>query len=221
MFMPPWMAAKWRFSSLMPLVIHPRIRKAVGRVTALTCVAVFASTGAAFASCQTRPLSTPFTQFKDNSSYFLVPGGSFEGTADQVGWTLSNAQLTPGNEPYHVDGASDNQSLTIDAGGSAVSPAFCADSTMRSLRFFAREAVVGSDLTVQVLIHLGRHEFGVPLGVVRDGTATNVWAPVSPIVLEFTLPAWLHAPVQLRLSVPGGTSSWQVDDVYVDPFRLG
>lgn len=205
----------------MPLVIHPRIRKAVGRVAAMTCVAVFASTGAAFASsCQTQPVSTPFAQFGDTSSYFLVPGGSFEGSPGQVGWSLSNAELTAGNERYQVNGASDDQSLTISGGGSATSPTFCADSTMRDLRFFARETAPGSDLNVQIVFRLGHHQVVWPLAVIKDGTMSD-WAPVNQIGLALRgLPGWVHVPVQLRLVVPGG-GSWQVDDVYVDPFRLG
>jgi hypothetical protein len=207
-------------SSLMPLVIHPRIRKVVGRVAAMTCVAVFASTGAALASCQTQPVSTPFAQFGDTSSYFLVPGGSFEGTADQVGWSLSNAELTAGNEPFQVDGGSGNQSLTINGGGSATSPSFCVDSTMPDLRFFAHQSAPGSDLQIQAVFHVGHRQFAWPLAVVKDGSM-DAWAPTRQIGLHVgLLPGWMHIPVQLRLVVAGG-GSWQVDDVYVDPFRLG
>jgi hypothetical protein len=207
-------------SSLMPLVIHPRIRKAVGRVAALTCVAVFASTGAAFASCQTQSVSTPFAQFGDTSSYFLVPGGSFEGTAGQVGWSLSNAALTAGNEPFHVAGASDDQSLTINGGGSATSPTFCVDSTMPDLRFFAREVTPGSELQVQAVFQLGHHQVAWPLAMLKDGSMP-AWGPVRQIGLHVgMLPGFVHIPIQLRLVVPGG-GGWQVDDVYVDPFRLG
>lgn len=212
----------------MPLVIHPRIRKAVGRFAAMTCVAVFASTGAAFAStgpaflssCQAQSVTTPFAQFGDTSSYFLVPGGSFEGTAEQVGWSLSKADLTAGNEPFYVNGASDNQSLTINGGGSATSPTFCGDNTMPYLRFFARETVPGSDLAVQAVFRMGHHQVVWPLAVITDGTLSG-WAPVNQIALApSTLPSWVHIPVQLRF-VSSGTGSWQVDDVYVDPFRLG
>jgi hypothetical protein len=208
-------------SSLMPLVIHPRVRKAAGRLAAMTCVAVFASTGAAFASCQSQPLSTPFAAWGDTSSYFLVPGGSFEGTADQVGWSLSNATLTAGNEPFHVDGAADDQSLTINGAGSATSPVFCVDSTMQSLRFFARETKPGSGLDAQAVVRLGRRQIVWPLGVISDGSMP-AWGPVRQINLQArSLPSWIRIPVALRFTVPGGGGSWQVDDVYVDPFRLG
>ena len=78
---------------------------------------VLASTGVALADCPAQSVSTPFSQWGDTNNYFLVPGGNFEGTSDQVGWTLSGASLTPGNEPFYVDGSGDSQSLTISAGG--------------------------------------------------------------------------------------------------------
>ncbi len=208
-------------SSLMPLVIHPRIRKAVGRLAAMTCVAVFASTGAAFASCQSQPLSTPFAAWGDTSSYFLVPGGSFEGPADQVGWSLSNAALTAGNEPFHVNGANDDQSLTINGAGSATSPVFCVDNTMQNLRFFARETKPGSALDVQAIMRLGRRQIVWPLAVIADGSMP-AWGPVRQISLQARfLPGSLRVLAALRFTVPGGNAGWQVDDVYVDPFRLG
>ena len=70
----------------MPLVIHPRVRKTIGRIAALTCAAVFVSSGAAFAAqCPTQSAKQKFSKWGDSSSYFLLPGGSFEGTpADLV-----------------------------------------------------------------------------------------------------------------------------------------
>ena len=123
----------------MPYVIHPRVRKLAGRLAATTCAAMFLSTGAAMASCPSQPVTQPFAQFGDTNSYFLAPGGSFEGNQWQNGWNLNNAQITQGNETYHVNGAGDNQSLTINGGGSASSPDFCLDSTMPSFRFFVQE----------------------------------------------------------------------------------
>src|SRR5690348_17796697 len=99
----------------VPLVIHPRVRKSIGRIAALTCAAVFVSSGAAFAAqCPTQSGKQKFSKWGDSSSYFLVPGGSFEGTPDQVGWTLSGSTLTAGNEPFHVNAVTDDQSLLID-----------------------------------------------------------------------------------------------------------
>jgi hypothetical protein len=202
-------------------LIHPRLRAGVLRIAALTCVGVFASTGVAFASCPAQSLSTPFSQWGDTNSYFLVPGGSFEGTSDQVGWTLSGANLTAGNEPFYVDGSGDSQSLTISGGGSATSPYFCVDNTMSSLRFFAQEATAGSDLQVQALVQTPSGSKTVQVADLADGSMSS-WAPSDPITGD-TSPLQNGATVMvaLQFSVPQATGSWQLDDVYVDPYRSG
>lgn len=209
----------------MPLVIHPRVRTAILRLAVLTGFVVLAVTGTALAapttlaSCAARPVSTPFAQWGDNSDYFSVPGGSFEGTADQVGWSLSNAELTDGNEPFHVNGADDDQSLTIDAGGTATSPYFCVDNTMPDLRFFAQEVMAGSDLEVNALVRTADGVTTVPVGDLADGSMTT-WAPTPPMTGgSGSLADGQTVQVALQFVVPASSGSWQLDDVYVDPYR--
>jgi hypothetical protein len=190
------------------------------RIAGLACLGVLASTGVAFASCPGQSVSTPFTQWGDTNSYFLVPGGSFEGTPDQVGWSLSGASLTPGNEPFYVDGSGDSQSLTISAGGSATSPYFCVDNTMSDLRFFAQEATAGSDLEVQALVQTDNGVQTVPVEDLADGSMPS-WAPTQPVGDTGALPDGDTLMVALEFSVPQSAGSWQIDDVYVDPYRSG
>ncbi len=205
----------------MSSVIHPRLRAGVLRIAALTCVGVFASAGVAFASCPVQSLSSPFSHWGDANSYFLVPGGSFEGTSDQVGWTLSGANLTAANEPFYVDGSGDSQSLTISGGGSATSPYFCVDNTMSSLRFFAQEATAGSDLQVQALVQTPSGLQTVQVADLADGSMSS-WAPSDPITGDTSsLRDGDTVMVALQFSVPQAAGSWQLDDVYVDPYRSG
>jgi hypothetical protein len=202
------------------LVIHPRVRKTIGRITALTCVAVFVSSGAAFAAqCPTQTSKPKFARWGDTASYFLVPGGSFEGTPAQVGWTLSGATLTSGNEPFHINSAADSQSLLVDAGGSATSPAFCVDSTMPSLRFFARQTAPGSDLTVQGIVQTPHGSFSYNVADLRDG-ALSAWTPVQVNVPTNRIPRGMSVAAAVRFVVPGA-GGWQLDDVYLDPYRAG
>ena len=204
----------------MPLVIHPRVRKTVGRIAALTCAAVFVSSGAALAAeCPSQTGKQKFAKWGDHASYVLVPGGSFEGTPAQVGWTLSNATLTPGNEPFHLNSATDNQSLLINGSGSATSPVFCVDSTMPSLRVFVRQTMAGSDLKVQGLVQTPRSPFAFTVADLADGSEPG-WAAVQITVPTNRIPKGLSIPAALRFVVPGG-GSWQLDDVYVDPYRAG
>jgi hypothetical protein len=207
--------------SALSSLVHSRLRTVIWRIAGLTCLGVLASAGAALADCQPQTLSTPFTQWGDNNSYFLVPGGSFEGTPDQVGWTLSGASLTPGNEPFYVDGSGDSQSLTISGGGSATSPYFCVDNTMSDLRFFAQETTAGSDLQVQALVQTHHHGVrSVPVEDLADGSMPS-WAPTQPVGDGASLPDGDTLMVALEFSAPQSAGSWQVDDVYLDPYRSG
>jgi hypothetical protein len=199
-------------------LIHPRARALACRVAALTCLGVLASAGVALADCPGQSLSTPFTQWGDSNSYFLVPGGDFNGTPDQIGWTLSGASLTPGGEPFDVDGST--QSVTISAGGAATSPYFCVDDTMSDLRFFAQEATGGSDLLVQALVQTPNGVQTVPVEDLADGSMPS-WAPTQPVGDTSQLPDGDTVMVALQFSVPQSAGSWQIDDVYVDPYRSG
>jgi len=204
----------------VPLVIHPRVRKTIGRVAALTCAAIFVSSGAAFAAqCPTQSVKQQFSRWGDSSSYFLVPGGSFEGTAAQVGWTLSGSTLTSGNEPFHINSTSDDQSLLIDGGGSATSPVFCVDSTMPSLRFFVRQTAPGADLKVQGVVTTPRGPLALTVTDVPDGSLPS-WTPVRVNLATNRIPRGWSVSAALRFVVPS-SGSWQIDDVYVDPYRAG
>jgi hypothetical protein len=181
---------------------------------------VLASAGVALASCPPPAVSTPFTQWGDTNSYFPVPGGTFE-PADQAGWTLSNAALTAGNEPFYVNATGDGQSLTISGGGSALSPYFCVDSTMSSLRFFADQASPGSDLEITALVQTPNGVATVAVGHLADGSMTQ-WAPAQPIAGNSSqLGPNASVMVALRFTVPSTAGSWTIDDVYVDPYRSG
>jgi hypothetical protein len=173
------------------------------------------------ASCPTQPVSTPFSQWGDLNSYFVAPGGSFEGTASQVGWSLSGASLTSGNEPFFVRDSGDSKSLTIAGGGTATSPYFCVDNTMGSLRFLAQQVTAGGDLQVQALVQTGGGVQTVPLADLADGSMPS-WAPTQPILgNSSSLPDGQKLMVALQFSVPNSAASWQLDDVYVDPYRSG
>jgi hypothetical protein len=116
------MMATLHGGSALSSLIRSRLRVAACRIAAFACLGLFAVPGIAFASCPAPAVSTPFSQWGDSNSYFLIPGGSFEGTADQLGWTLSGASLTPGSEPFFVNDAGDTQSLTIAGGGAPRRP---------------------------------------------------------------------------------------------------
>ena len=210
----------------MSSLVRSRLRGAT-LIAALAFLGSLAIPAGAFASnsilatCQTAPISNPFSQWGDNNDYFLAPGGSFEGTADQVGWTLSNATLSSGNEPFGVNDPGDSQSLTIAGGGSATSPFFCVDNTMSSLRFFAQQVSAGAGLRAQALVQTSNGVTTVPLAHLLDGS-TPKWAPSDPVVANTSsLADGQTLQVALQFTVRASAASWQIDDVYVDPYRSG
>ena len=136
-----------------------------------------------------------------------------------MGWTLSDATLAPGNEPFHINSWTDNQSLLISGGGGATSPVFCVDSTMPSLRFFVRQTAPGSELKVQGVVQTPRGPLAVTVADLADGSILG-WTPVQVNVDTNRIPKGLSIPAALRFLVPG-SGSWQLDDVYVDPYRAG
>ena len=207
-------------------LVRSRVRVAT-LIAALAFLGSLAVPGGALASnsllatCQTPAVSTPFSQWGDSNDYFLAPGGSFEGTADQVGWTLSNATLTSGNEPFLVNDSGDSQSLTIGGGGSATSPFFCVDNTMSSLRFFAQQVSAGGGLRVQALVQTSDGVSTVSLAHLLDGSMPT-WAPTDPIAADSSgLADGQTLSVALQFTVRSPSASWQIDDVYVDPYRSG
>jgi hypothetical protein len=217
---PPVMAAP-DMEVTMPFVIHPRVRKGLGRLAAMTAAGVLASTGvAAAAACPHSSTTAPFSQFGDHSRYFVVPGGNFEGSSLGAGWSASGASLTPGNEPFHVLDASDHQSLTIQPGGSVTTAFGCIDAAMPEFRFFAHQAAAGSQLNVDVIVKMPVGTLDVPLASLADGSMAN-WGPTAKI---FAPRGMVMAPgtiVQgaLKFSVAGNSGSWQIDDILVDPYR--
>jgi hypothetical protein len=138
-----------------------------------------------------------------------------------VGWTLSNASLTAGNESFNVNDPGDQQSLTINGGGSATSPYFCVDDSMSGLRFFAQQAASGTDLRVKALLQNSDGSVtAVPIADLADGSMPT-WAPTDSLGGSGHLPAGSSMMVALRFRAPVSSGSWQIDDIYVDPYRSG
>ena len=159
-------------------------------------------------ACDDSALSQPFTSWLDHAQYKLAPGGDFE--AGGPGWTLEGgAAVADGNSPFHIGGPGGDSSLELPPGASATSPMSCVTLTYPTLRFFAGSQKAGK-IAVEV-VYDDR--------VFRSGTVgTRDWAPSR---LLLTGAATLDVEhVSIRLTNVG-TSTVDVDDVYVDPYRRG
>jgi hypothetical protein len=208
----------------MQYVSRLGVRKRFTRLAALTAAAMFVIPAAAFASsCPARATTTPFTQWGDNGSYFLAPGGDFSSPLSASGWTVAGAERTLGGQPFNV-GIPSDYSLTINGGGVAISPAFCIDDSMPYFRFFTRALGADGNLQVRLVVQTSRGSITTPVTHVAHLAANAMadWAPTAQFDLAdgVSMAAGQAAIARLVFNATG-PSSWQVDDIFVDPYRTG
>lgn len=205
---------------------HPRIALFAFAIIGLfTALAMMVTPSAEAGLIGTGPASgcdsasKVFAPWGDSSNYLLVPGGGFE--SGMPAWSMSGgARVVSGNEPFQVRSASDSRSLYVPSGGSALSPTVCFGLGDWHARFFVRN--VGSaqgSLKVDVVVKS-------LLGLVSllDGgsvSASGVWAPSPRVGLTLTNLCSLLGvkAVSFRLRAVGAGAAFQVDDVYLDPWK--
>jgi hypothetical protein len=195
---------------------------AIAAIAATGALASPASAGiltASASSCDDGALTQPFQAWGDRANYKLVGDGAFEPTA--TGWSLrGGARVVSGNEPWKVHGAGDSRSLVLPAGSSATTPAVCVGLAEPTLRFFAKKnRGLLSTLAVSVWVKtsLGL-EVPLPIGVVLGNGS---WKPTQRMLIVANLLPLLpgdRTPVAFTFTPLLG--EWQIDDVYVDPFRM-
>lgn len=161
-----------------------------------------------------------FAPWGDSSYYASLFNGGFEGGS--TGWYLSGgARVVAGNEPFHVGGSSDSHSLSLPAGSSAVSATVCFATGDWHLRLFARNtgSRTGS-LHVQVIVP---SLLGGLLTVLDGGTISGdgVWAPSPRLELLLCNVTSLLGTraVAFRFTPVGSSAAFQIDDVYLDPWK--
>jgi len=158
------------------------------------------------------PMSQPFSQFGDNESYTLIPGGSFEPGAPA--WSLrGGATVTGGNEPFADSGS---HSLYLPAGSYATSPFMCVGTLSPTLRVFGFSNTTNTALTVQIL---AKNVFGLltvlGVGIVYPGQTS--WSPTGSALFLQSLGALLTNTTSVAFRFAPVNGSWTIDDTYVDP----
>jgi hypothetical protein len=171
-------------------------------------------------SCDTQQFSTPFSRWGDGATYTKVPGGAFE--AGNKAWTLSGgAKIATGNEPFKVGSSTDSRSLYLPAGGVATSPAMCVGLSEPTIRWFQKSnSLLGltGAMTVSVLTETS-------LGVVVEtpvgaGLLSSSWTPsLTGLIVTNLLPLLPNSKTAVAFRFRAVTGSWNVDDVYVDPYQ--
>jgi hypothetical protein len=179
---------------------------------ALAALALAAPAGAATCAGKT---SQPFSPWGDFNLYELAPNGTLESTN---GWTLTGgAKLVKGSEPFAVTGRLGQYSLSLPHGATAMSPSMCLDAARPTFRFFARAAQgAAASLSAEAVAQK-------PAQVAALGSVpgTTEWAPVPPLstgVSGLLIDRKGTVAVRLRFEAAG---DFQIDDVFVDPRKMG
>jgi hypothetical protein len=202
-----------------PIRSSSRNRFAALLITALLALAVFAGSAQA---CSSFGAETVFSPWGDQRNYVLAPDGGFE--AGGAGWRLSRgAAVVESNESYYLNDAGDSKSLSLPAGSSALSPPVCMAIDTPSFRLVARNSGdPSSQLRVEAVYKL--------LGLVRTKTAgtlraSSTWAPTQSVSTVLTLSTivgtLIPSAIEIRFTPLDSSGQWQVDDLYIDPFRRG
>lgn len=168
--------------------------------------------------------SQVFAPWGDYASYYLGPNGSFE--SGTTGWTVSGgAKVVDGNQPFLRTGT---HSLSMPSGSSALSPVICLGPDQLYVRMFASDAR-GTDkgLRMRVVWYgLLNKVLGITdYAVFAPGSS---WSPTSKLnsgggLQVPLLPILGSTSARVEVTPLGTGSSWQIDDLYVDPCigRLG
>ena len=161
-----------------------------------------------------------FSPWNDSSSYASLFNGGFEGGS--AGWYLSGgARVVSGNEPFYVESSRDSHSLLVPEGSSATSGTVCFATGDWHLRLFAKNtgSRTGS-LHVQVVVP---SLLGGLLTVLDGGTISGdgVWAPSPRLELLLCNVTGLLGTraVAFRFTPTGRGAAFQIDDVYLDPWK--
>jgi hypothetical protein len=161
------------------------------------------------------PTTQPFKPWSDYAHYAAVPDGGFEAGAS--GWKLAGgAKVVAGNEPFYLRSKYDKWSLSLPAGSSATSPPMCISLLSSKMRFVAG----GSKGSIKVQV-VYRGLLSNTLGVFDGGTVSSSgqWAPSPEISMLGGVLPLLTQSVQFRFVATSGTL--QIDDVFLDPWKIG
>jgi len=197
------------------------VRLPVTVTAALAALAIAAPTAGAslLDGCPGADASQPFLPWADRALYVLAPDGGLEqGGGD---WSLNGgAAVVEGSETFHVRGPGDSRSLSLPDGSRATTAPACIGLDSPTMRFFARnDGDQDASLRVSVVVDTLLGPLTVPIGSV-DGT--DSWHPTPAYLLIANLTALPvvtdgTATIRLRFTPHGG--DWQIDDVYVDPWK--
>src|SRR4051812_2979297 len=160
------------------------LRRAALLALAVSLVGTPTSAHAKLGACAPQSAARVFLPWGDPAWYAALPDGGLE--AGGAGWALGDgATVVGGNEPYHVNAATDSRSLALGPAASAASPATCLGPGHPTLRFFARSGPgtrTALTVTAEFVDPTGSLR-SVPIGLIAP---TSTWrpSPALPVLLN-------------------------------------
>jgi len=204
------------------------LRRVLAVLATLAAVAASVSAGTAGATagvCELPSTSLPFVGFGDLNPYFLAPGADFEGSTS--GWRLSGgAGVTFGNESWNLGSPTDTYSLGLPTTSSAVTtPTFCVTTAAPSFRMLIKNNGNLGYVNGQLAVYLNfegadGHAQTVKIKALTvKSTAWTLTPPISFIQYLSTPLKTGLANVSFTIKPNDNHGNWQIDDLYVDPFK--
>jgi hypothetical protein len=215
------MRVRWGNFSVTRVVVLAAVMSLAG--SAFSATRRPASALSLLPNCGARASSPVFAPWGDTNHYFPMTNGGFE--SGSSGWSLAGgATVESGNEIFNVADPTDAHSLAIAGGAEAISPTTCVAMGENTVRLFVKGSGTGSS-SLHVEAFVQNALTGIVLSTGFDVNAndrTQEWSPTP----AFSVPNLLGGVVGVqRLTLVfttrgASTRSWNIDDVYVDPFKL-
>jgi hypothetical protein len=191
------------------------LRSSSARLAAVTVAALIglAAFSAAAQACSYPDAEQVFAKWGDKRYYELAPDGGLE--EGGTGWDFAGgAEVVPGNEEAYLNGESDETSLSLPPGASAISPPVCVSDETPMFRLMARNAGASSSLLKVKVIFINEGDVNART---RYVTGDPLWSPTPPLRLE-TGNTVVERKARIHFSAVDEKGTWQIDDVYIDPF---
>jgi hypothetical protein len=188
---------------------------------ALAGLAATTATATAASQCPTYATTEPFTPWADLGDYFLAPSGSFE--TSLTGWTAKGKPvIVSGNEPYHVNSATDSHSLSLPNGTALTSPSICVTLDTPDFRLFVLNTGTATSVLNVNMTYTDDKGKAHILTVARL-LGSKSWAPTLPTLFLANITSILNSNgctwVTFQFAPADNKGRWQIDDFYVDPVK--